>query len=132
MKKSNLRTSKEKHVLVVDDDLDILRAVRVALVSAGFEVSVAQDGVQGLAVVAAQKPDLVILDMIMPKRSGLLVLERIRQGDLLLPVIAITCSEMAQHQTYAELLGVADYICKPFKLDRLLNSVSHLLALETV
>ena len=99
-----------------------------ALEGAGHEVVVARDGNQGLALFERENPDLMILDMMMPKRSGFLVLERIRRArDTPLPVIMITGNEGSRHKAYAELLGVNDYIRKPFPMDRLLESVSDLL-----
>jgi DNA-binding response OmpR family regulator len=70
----------------------------------------------------------MILDMMMPKRSGFLVLEKLRRTrETLLPVIMITGNEGSRHKAYAELLGVSDYIRKPFAMDRLLQSVADLL-----
>jgi DNA-binding response OmpR family regulator len=69
--------------------------------------------------------------MMMPRRSGFLVLERLRQTtDNPVPVIMITANEGARHREYAEMLGVSDYIAKPFTMDRLLNSVSKLLSIK--
>lgn len=120
-----------KHVLVVDDDREIVETLKYALTSHGFEVSVATDGNQGVAYAEAKEPDLVILDMMMPRRSGFLVLERLRQfTEIPVPVIMITGNEGARHQEYAEMLGVNDYIHKPFTMDRLIASVNKLLDSE--
>lgn len=116
------------HVLVVDDDREIAESLRCALSAEGYHVSVATDGNQGVAYAEAKNPDLVILDMMMPRRSGFLVLERLRQySDDPVPVIMITGNEGLRHREYAEMLGVSDYINKPFTMDRLLNSVTNLL-----
>ena len=121
--------SSEKLVLIVDDDLEIVEAVRYALEGAGHRVLVARDGNQGLALAERENPDLMILDMMMPKRSGFLVLEKIRRlRDEPLPVIMITGNEGSRHKAYAELLGVSDYIRKPFAMDRLMESVQKLLS----
>ena len=118
----------DKKILIVDDDVEIIESVRYALEGAGHDVVVARDGNQGLALFERENPDLMILDMMMPKRSGFLVLERIRRSrDTPLPVIMITGNEGARHKAYAELLGVDDYIRKPFPMDRLLESVNDLL-----
>lgn len=118
----------EKHVLIVDDDPEIIDSIKFALSSRGFKVSVARDGNQGVAFAETKHPDLLILDMMMPKRSGFLVLERLRQNsETPVPVIMITGNEGQRHQEYAELLGVSDYIHKPFTMDRLLESVNGLL-----
>jgi DNA-binding response OmpR family regulator len=117
-----------KRVLIVDDDFEIIEAVRYALEGAGHEVVVARDGNQGLALAERENPDLMILDMMMPKRSGFLVLEKLRRlRDEPLPVIMITGNEGSRHKAYAELLGVSDYIRKPFAMDRLLEAVDRLL-----
>ena len=91
---------------------------------AAIEILVARDGNQGLAMAEREDPDLVILDMMMPKRSGFLVLEKLRRTrPVPLRVIMITANEGSRHKAYAEMLGVDDYIRKPFAMDRLLESV---------
>jgi DNA-binding response OmpR family regulator len=120
---------KRKRVLLVDDDSEIVESVRIALESNGFEVLVARDGNQGLAMAEREDPDLVVLDMMMPKRSGFLVLEKLRRTrPVPLRVIMITANEGSRHKAYAEMLGVDDYIRKPFAMDRLMDSVKRLLA----
>ena len=115
-------------VLIVDDDQEIVESVRYALEGVGYQVVVANDGNQGLALAERENPDLMILDMMMPKRSGFLVLEKLRRlRDTPLPVIMITGNEGSRHQAYAELLGVSDYLHKPFAMDRLLEAVKKLL-----
>ena len=121
--------SNKKRILVVDDDHDIIDAVRYALEAKGFEVMIARDGNQGLAMAERDDPDLVILDMMMPKRSGFLVLEKLRRTHAVpIRVIMITANEGSRHKAYAEMLGVDDYIRKPFAMDRLVESVARLLA----
>lgn len=118
----------KKKVLLVDDDFEIVDSIRYALEGEGVDVIVARDGNQGLALAERENPDLMILDMMMPKRSGFLVLEKLRRTrDLPLPVIMITGNEGSRHKAYAELLGVSDYIRKPFAMDRLLEAVHRLL-----
>jgi DNA-binding response OmpR family regulator len=121
--------SSAKRILLVDDDYEIVDSLRLALEAKGFTVLVARDGNQGLAMAEREDPDLVILDMMMPKRSGFLVLERLRRTrPVPLRVIMITANEGSRHKAYAEMLGVDDYIRKPFAMDRLLESVERLLA----
>ena len=121
-------TSTGKKVLVVDDDAEIIEAVRYALEGAGYEVVIARDGNQGLALAEREDPDLIILDMMLPKRSGFLVLEKLRRlRDEPLPVIMITGNEGSRHKAYAELLGVNDYIRKPFAMDRLIDAVNRMM-----
>ncbi len=69
--------TKDKRILLVDDDQEIVESMRLALESKGFQVLVARDGNQGLVLCEREDPDLVILDMMMPKRSGFLVLEKL-------------------------------------------------------
>jgi DNA-binding response OmpR family regulator len=120
---------KKRRVLLVDDDAEIVEAIRYALEARGYEILVARDGNQGLAMAERDDPDLVILDMMMPKRSGFLVLEKLRRTrPIPMRVIMITANEGSRHKAYAEMLGVDDYIRKPFAMDRLIDSVSRLLS----
>ena len=121
-------TTGAKKILIVDDDYEIVDSLRYALEDQGYTVIIARDGNQGLALAEREEPDLMILDMMMPTRSGFLVLEKLRRTrETLLPVIMITGNEGSRHKAYAELLGVSDYIRKPFAMDRLLQSVADLL-----
>jgi DNA-binding response OmpR family regulator len=118
-----------KRILLVDDDYEIVESMRITLESRGYSILVARDGNQGLAMAEREDPDLVILDMMMPKRSGFLVLEKLRRTrPVPMRVIMITANEGSRHKAYAEMLGVDDYIRKPFAMDRLLESVERLLA----
>ena len=117
-----------KRILLVDDDREIIDAMRYALESKGYDMLIARDGNQGLAMAEREDPDLVILDMMMPKRSGFLVLEKLRRSrPVPVRIIMITANEGSRHKAYAEMLGVDDYIRKPFAMDRLLESVHRLL-----
>ncbi|MEI6036542.1 MAG: response regulator [Planctomycetota bacterium] len=116
-------------MLLVDDDVEILESMRTVLESKGYEILIARDGNQGLVMAEKEDPDLVVLDMMMPKRSGFLVLERLRRSRTVpVRVIMITANEGSRHKAYAEMLGVDDYIRKPFAMDRLLESVQRLLS----
>ena len=121
-------TSAQKRILLVDDDREIVESMTIALEAAGYGVLVARDGNQGLAMVERENPDLVILDMMMPKRSGFLVLEKLRRTrPVPIRIIMVTANEGSRHKAYAEMLGVDDYIRKPFAMDRLMDSVQRLL-----
>jgi len=118
-----------KRVLLVDDDTEIVESMRTVLESRGYEILVARDGNQGLMMAEKDEPDLVVLDMMMPKRSGFLVLEKLRRSrQVPMKVIMITANEGSRHKAYAEMLGVDDYIRKPFAMDRLLQSIDKLLS----
>lgn len=129
IKQETDKKSQAKRILLVDDDQEIVESMRVALEARGYQTLVARDGNQGLAMAEREDPDLVILDMMMPKRSGFLVLERLRRTRRVpMRVIMITANEGSRHKAYAEMLGVDDYIRKPFPMDRLMDSVDRLLA----
>lgn len=122
-------TNDRRRILLVDDDPEIVESMRAALEANGYQALIAKDGNQGLAMVEREDSDLVILDMMMPKRSGFLVLEWLRRNRRVpTRVIMITANEGSRHKAYAEMLGVDDYIRKPFAMDRLIESVHRLLA----
>ncbi len=117
-----------KRILIVDDDPEIVESLRFALEAKKYQVLIARDGNQGLVLAEREDPDLLILDMMMPKRSGFLVLEKLRRTrPMPLRVIMITANEGSRHKAHAEMLGVDDYIRKPFAMDRLVESVDRLL-----
>ncbi|HKI38497.1 MAG TPA: response regulator [Gemmataceae bacterium] len=113
-------------ILLVDDDAELLTALRAVLERRGFRVLTATDGNAGLAAAESEGPDLVVVDMMMPKKSGFLVLEKLKARGGGPPVIMITANEGGRHRAYAELLGADDYIRKPFAMDKLLESVERL------
>jgi DNA-binding response OmpR family regulator len=121
----------KKKVLLVDDDEEIIMSMKIALESRGYQVLTANDGNAGLAVVERDRPDLMITDMMMPKRSGFLVLEKLRtcddQSKNVMKVIMVTGNEGNRHKEYAQQLGVDDYIRKPFAMERLIESVEKLI-----
>jgi DNA-binding response OmpR family regulator len=119
--------SDRKTILLVDDDPDILSALRVVLEKRGYRVLTAYDGNSGLAAAEREAPDLVVVDMMMPKKSGFIVLEKLKARREARPrVIMITANEGSRHRAYAEMLGVDDYIRKPFAMERLVESVERL------
>src|SRR5947208_12548819 len=120
--------SAQKTVLLVDDDNEIIESMRTVRDAKGYRVMVARDGNAGLTVAERENPDLVILDMRMPKKSGFLVLEKLkgRPGGLI-PTIMITGNEGSRHRAYAEMLGVRDYIRKPFAMEKLVRAVERIL-----
>jgi DNA-binding response OmpR family regulator len=84
----------------------------------------AHDGHQAKQQIYNQQPDLVILDMMMPRMGGYPVLEHFRGKTDAPPIIMITANEGSRHKAYAEYLGVIDYIRKPFAMERLLEAVN--------
>src|SRR3954452_5750324 len=118
----------QKAILRVDDDNEIIESMRTVLEAKGYRVMVARDGNSGLTVAERENPDLIVLDMMMPKKSGFLVLEKLkgRPGGLI-PTIMITGNEGSRHRAYAEFLGVKDYIRKPFAMEKLVRSIEKIL-----
>jgi DNA-binding response OmpR family regulator len=112
-----------KTILIVDDDVELSDGLRSILERQGYRVLQARDGHQGKQQVYAQRPDLVILDMMMPRMGGYPVLEHFRDKPDAPPIIMITANEGSRHKAYAEYLGVVDYIRKPFAMERLLDAV---------
>src|SRR3954447_7381325 len=121
----------QKTILLVDDDNEIVESMRTVLESKGYRIMVARDGNSGLTVAERENPDLIVLDMMMPKKSGFLVLEKLkgRPGGLI-PTIMITGNEGSRHRAYAEMLGVRDYIRKPFAMEKLVRSIDRVLGVK--
>src|SRR6202142_2630493 len=116
--------AEQKLILVVDDDYELSDGIRAVLENQGHKVLQARDGQQGKNLVYQQRPDLVILDMMMPRMGGYPVLEHFRGKTDAPPIIMITANEGMRHKAYAEHLGVIDYIRKPFAMERLLEAVA--------
>jgi DNA-binding response OmpR family regulator len=117
-----------KTILVVDDDQELVDGLRIVLEKQGYRVIQARDGQQGKQQVYQHRPDLMILDMMMPRMGGYPVLEHFKGKPDAPPIIMITANEGSRHKAYAEYLGVIDYIRKPFAMERLLESVEKGLA----
>lgn len=123
----------EKTVLLVDDDEEILTAMEAAVRQLDVKIEKATNGNQAIDKVERCEPDLVVLDVMMPRKSGFLVMERIRQRRQKSKsekpyVVMITGNPGQRHKVYAESLGVNKYLNKPFSMDRLVQAVSELLA----
>ena len=118
----------QKLILVVDDDRELVEGVRAVLERQGYKVIQAHDGHQGKQAIYNQQPDLVILDMMMPRMGGYPLLEHFRDKPEAPPIIMITANEGSRHKAYAEWLGVVDYIRKPFAMEKLMETVSRAFA----
>ena len=121
-----------KTILVVDDDPDMVMAITTVLSDTGAELKTAADGNAALEVALECEPDLVVLDAMLPKRSGFLVLEKLKNAGKKRGskpfVIMITGNAGKRHQDWAESLGVDGYINKPFRMERLIESVEKCLS----
>ena len=117
-----------KKILIVDDDEDILGSIDLAMRAEGAATEMVTDGNAAVNACDGDGPDVVVLDMMLPKRSGFLVLERIKQQDEPPVVVMITANQGKRHMASAESLGVDAYLVKPVPLQRLVETVVRLLA----
>ena len=118
-------------VLLVDDDKVMLTLMQRILERHGYRVVTATDGNVALALAEREAPELVILDLLMPQRSGFTVVEKLKSYPNGGPrVIMITAEESDRHQVHARSLGVDDYVRKPFDAEQLLKSVRNLCPLQ--
>jgi two-component system response regulator VicR len=123
----------KKKVLCIEDEPEMIDLIKLILERKGFEVVGAVGGAEGLEVIRREKPDLILLDLMMPEVDGWEVFRQIRADEQLkpIPVIVVT----AKAQSIDKVLGlhiakVDDYVTKPFGPQELLNSVNKVLARE--
>jgi len=114
-------------ILVVDDDEDIRAGMSLALRAEGAEVLQATDGNEAVALWRSHEPAVVVLDMMLPKRSGFLVLEELRAATEPPIVVMVTANEGRRHQEYAHAIGVHAYLTKPIPLETLIQTIEDLL-----
>jgi len=114
-------------VLIVDDEKDVLDSINAAFQSEGALTLTAMDGDEAVRICADDPPEIVILDMMLPKRSGFLALEKIKGKADSPIVIMVTANEGKRHQAYGESLGVDAYMQKPVPLVLLLKKAAELL-----
>lgn len=112
-----------KYILLIEDDREIASTLTAVLQAEGYNVTHAPNGIEGQRLLQAGRPDLVITDMMMPRMGGFPVLEYIKTMDNPPRVIMITANEGGRHKAYAEMLGVVDYLRKPFAMDLMLDAV---------
>ncbi|HEY8073426.1 MAG TPA: response regulator transcription factor [Labilithrix sp.] len=112
-----------KRVLVVEDDPSIAIGLRINLEQEGYEVLLAEDGERGLDLVRDEAPDLVVLDIMLPKRNGLEVLHDLRAEGRMVPVIILSAKAGEMDKVAGLELGAEDYVAKPFSLAELLARV---------
>lgn len=127
---SNRARLEDIRVLIVDDDRDILESIEVAFQSEGALTLTAADGDEAVRICNEDPPDLVVLDMMLPKRSGFLALEKIKGHEDSPIVIMVTANEGKRHQAYGESLGVDAYMLKPVPLGKLLDKAVELIERE--
>ncbi|MEZ6096787.1 MAG: response regulator [Pirellulaceae bacterium] len=124
----NAAMPKRKSVLYIEDDKDQAQAL-ISAMKREFEVTLEEDGNRGLAIIKSANPDLVILDLGIPRRSGFLILEELREKDLFHgKVIVLTGAEGKRHFDYSMALGADAYIRKPYSVDEVIETCRSLLA----
>lgn len=114
-------------ILVVDDDPGVRESLRRSLAFNGYDVELAADGVEALSAVSAQRPDAMVLDVMMPRLDGLETCRRLRASGDDLPVLMLTAREAVADRVAGLDAGADDYLPKPFALDELLARLRALL-----
>jgi DNA-binding response OmpR family regulator len=114
-------------VLVVDDDPQVVRLLRVNLELEGYDVVSASDGNEALAAVASEDPDLVVCDVMMPGMDGVEVVRRLRADNVTLPVVMLSAKAMRSDMRAGLDAGANEYVTKPFDPTELIDVVDRLL-----
>jgi len=112
-----------KRVLVIEDDPSIAIGLRINLESEGYVVDLAEDGEDGLTMARTLEPDLIVLDVMLPKRNGLEVLHELRAEGRAMPIIILSAKAAEMDKVAGLELGAEDYVAKPFSLAELLARV---------
>lgn len=112
-----------KNILIIDDDKEIAGSLFAVLEGMGHRVTHAINGIEGQRQIESLRPDLVITDMMMPKMGGFPVLEFLQKVEKPPKVIMITANEGGRHKAYAEMLGVVEYLRKPFPMELLFEAI---------
>ena len=112
-----------RRILVVEDDPSIAIGLRINLESEGYEVHIADDGERGLDLARTIEPDLIVLDLMLPKRNGLEVLHDLRSEGRTMPIIILSAKSAEMDKVAGLELGAEDYVAKPFSLAELLARV---------
>jgi two-component system, OmpR family, alkaline phosphatase synthesis response regulator PhoP len=118
-----------KRILIIEDDRDIIELVRYNLVNEGFQVSAASDGTAGLASLKKSPPDILLLDLMLPRLSGLEICKEIRRDSALnrLPILMLTARGEEADRVVGLEMGADDYVTKPFSPRELVARVRALL-----
>ena len=121
--------AKEK-ILVVDDEQDMARALQVRLKANGYNVVFASDSVQAFTIANEEKPDLIILDIMMPGEDGFIVAERLKQSAAThrIPIIFLTGIPGGEERAYK--LGAFGYVMKPYQPEELLETIHNALQIS--
>lgn len=120
----------KKKILVVDDELDVAKALKARLKASGYNVVLAGDSVQAFLMANKEKPDLIILDIMIPGGGGFVVAERLKQATAThhIPIIFLTGISGGEDRAYK--IGASGYLMKPYQPEKLLETINN--ALEFV
>lgn len=118
---------RQSSIAIVDDDESIRRSLTLNLEAEGFAVVSAIDGEEGLALIKGERPDLIILDVMMPKKDGLQTCREVRNLGISTPLILLTARSTAVDKVLGLELGADDYLGKPFEMPELIARVKALL-----
>jgi two-component system OmpR family response regulator len=113
----------EARLLIVDDEPNILELLAASLRFAGFEVQTATNGHEALAVAQTYRPDLLVLDVMMPEIDGFTVVRRLRESGVRSPVVFLTARDTTQDKVTGLTLGGDDYVTKPFSLEEVIARI---------
>ena len=121
-----------KKILVIDDEPELVKAVEVRLKASGYEVEVAYDGLSGIEKAKAVKPNLILLDIVMPEMDGYGVCKKLMADPETegIQIIIFTASQQRDLEAKCRELGITDFIKKPFETKNLLNVVNEILKRE--
>jgi len=119
-----------KHVLLIEDEPNIIEAIRFILERDGWTVSTHSDGADAVDIVSRAGPDIVILDVMLPNRSGYDILRDLRAAEdtAALPVLLLTAKGQSRDRDMAETYGASRFMTKPFSNQEVLDSVRDLVA----
>jgi two-component system alkaline phosphatase synthesis response regulator PhoP len=128
LKKGGKMTTKKK-ILVVEDEAELTGAIQIRLEQAGYEVLVAYDGQQGLEKARGENPDLIVLDLMLPKMDGYKVCRMLKFDEKYkkIPVVMLTARAQEKDESLGYEVGADAFITKPFKYQVLLSKIRELL-----
>ena len=122
----NKNITRKKTVLVVDDEPVLVKTLRLFLEREGYQVAVANHGLEALQKVKSDKPDLILLDVLMPKLDGFKVARMLKFDKKYknLPIIVLTSRATEDERTIGEQVGADEYVCKPYKAPKVVSLVN--------
>ncbi|NAS26485.1 response regulator [Herbidospora sp. NEAU-GS84] len=118
-----LMVTPEARLLIVEDEPNILELLAASLRYAGFEVSTASSGTEGVAAATRHRPDLIVLDVMLPDMDGFDVVRRLRGGGTFTPVVFLTARDATEDKIRGLTLGGDDYVTKPFSLEEVIARI---------